>query len=88
MIDDHSKGRARKSDDVGAPGYSAWQGRYYPNVFFYLEGGGRKSCIKRKGEYTILPSKDDCGKKGGASGKNPSRNGAKESRSKRREKNR
>ena len=47
-----------------------------------------KSCIERKGEYAFLPSKDDCGEKGGASGKNPSRNGAKERLTKRRRKNR
>ena len=47
-----------------------------------------QSCIERKGEYTFLPSKDDCGEKGGASGKNPSRNGAKERPTKRRRKNR
>ena len=46
------------------------------------------SCIERKGEYTFLPSKDDCDEKGGASGKNPSRNGAKERPTKRRRKNR
>ena len=54
------------------------------------KGGGHswvyRSVVGFSRYFTILPSKDDCGKKGGASGKNPSRNGAKESRSKRREK--
>ena len=57
MIDAHSKGRARKTDDVGAPGYSAWQGRYYPNVSFTSREEGTRAASSGRGSILSYPLK-------------------------------